>query len=340
MMVTLKELAHAAGLSVTTVSRALNNYDDVAEDTRVRVVRLASELGYHPNHIARSLQGTRVNALGLVIPQLVHRHVDTFWLEFIAGVTARCSDAGFDLVLCTGEDLHAEHVHYQRLVHTRRVDGVILCDVRVRDQRITFLRQNQAPFVAFGRVLGLDDFSWVDVDGTTGVRSAVEHLLQLGHRRIGYLGTPRAFSFTHFRHEGYFEALSAAGIGNDDRLVVEDLDALSDLQAIIQHLLALPEPPTALIACADFLAAGVLRVLRNLGITVPDDLSLIAFDDTPATQYTEPPLTAIRQNNYMIGNRIASVLIQQLQQEGQPPCHELIQPSLVVRQSTAAVSVG
>ncbi|MGH2389750.1 MAG: LacI family DNA-binding transcriptional regulator, partial [Chloroflexota bacterium] len=129
-MTTIKDVARAAGLSVTTASRALNNHDDVAAATRARVVRVASELGYHPNHIARSLQGMRVNTVGLVIPQLVHRYVDSFWLEFIAGVTSTCGDAEFDLVLCTGKDLPAEHAHYQRLVSSRRVDGVIVCDIR------------------------------------------------------------------------------------------------------------------------------------------------------------------------------------------------------------------
>ncbi len=338
-MTTIKDVARTAGLSVTTASRALNNHDDVASATRALVVRVASDLGYHPNHIARSLQGTRVNAVGLVIPQLVHRYVDSFWLEFIAGVTTVCGDAGFDLVLCTGKDLHAEHAHYQRLVRSRRVDGVIVCDIRVRDPRISYLRQSHAPFVAFGRVLGHDDFSWVDVDGASGVRTAVEHLLALGHRRIGYLGAPRAFSFTHFRHEGYLDALFAAGIPYDDRIVVEDLDVSSDPSEATRQFMALDEPPTALIACADFLAAGALRALRGLGIRVPEDMSLIAFDDTLVTQHTEPPLTSVRQDNQMIGSRVAAMLIQQLRGDGHPPSHELVPPSLIVRESTAAPRV-
>src|SRR5579872_5086648 len=164
-MATIKDVARAAGLSITTVSRALNNHDDVADETRARIAAIADQLGYHPSHLARSLQGTRAHAVGLVIPQLVHRYVDSFWLEFIGGVGTVCGDAGLDLLLCTGKDLHAEQANYQRLVRSRRVDGVILCDVRVRDPRITFLRHSHAPFVAFGRTLGHDDFSWVDVDG-------------------------------------------------------------------------------------------------------------------------------------------------------------------------------
>jgi LacI family transcriptional regulator len=337
-MATLKDVAREARLSVTTASRALNNYDDVAQDTRALVVRVAAELGYHPNHIARSLQGTRVNAVGLVIPQLVHRYVDSFWLEFIAGVTTACGDAGFDLVLCTGKDLHAEHAHYQRLVKSRRVDGVIACDIRVRDPRITFLRQSHAPFVAFGRVLGHDDYSWVDVDGALGVQAAVEHLLALGHRRIAYLGSPRAFSFTHFRHEGYLNALFAAGIAYDEELVVEDLGTQADPDPAVRALLALSKPPTAIIACADFIAMGALRALRGLGVSVPEEMSVVAFDDTLVTQHAEPPLTCIRQDNQMIGGLAATVLIQQLRDDRAGPTHELVPPTLIVRQSSAARS--
>jgi LacI family transcriptional regulator len=136
-MPTLKDVAREAGLSVTTVSRALNNHFDVAETTREHVVRVAAELGYHPNQSARSLQGTRANALGLVIPTLVHRYLDSFWLEFIGGVTSVCGEESFDLLLCAGKDLRDEYTQYQRLVNSRRLDGVIVCDVRVRDPRIT-----------------------------------------------------------------------------------------------------------------------------------------------------------------------------------------------------------
>jgi DNA-binding LacI/PurR family transcriptional regulator len=337
-MTSLKDVARVANLSVTTASRALNNHGDVAPSTRALVAQVASDLGYHPNHAARSLQGTRAHAIGLVIPLLVHRYVDSFWQEFIAGVTTVCGDAGLDLVLCTGKDLHAEQAHYQRLVRSRRVDGVILCDLRVRDPRITFLRQGPAPFVALGRTLGPDDFSWVDVDGAAGVRKAVAHLLDLGHRRIGYLGTQRAFSFSHFRHEGYMDALLGASIPYDEQLVYQDLDVRSDLEAPIRSLLALPDPPTALIACADFLATNALRALRTQDLRVPDDLSLIAFDDTLVTQHAEPPLTTLRQDNQAIGTAVAGLLIRQLREPDRPPEHTLLQPSLVIRGSSSQVA--
>lgn len=337
---TIKDVARAANLSITTASRALNNHSDVAANTREHVRQVANRLGYHPSHVARSLQGTRTDTIGLVIPQLLHRYVDSFWLEFIGGVSSACTSEHLDLLLTTGADLHAEHAHYQRLVRTRRVDGVILCDVRVRDPRISFLQASGARFVAFGRTLGHGHFSWVDVDGAEGVRLAIRHLLSLGHRRIAFLGTPRAFSFSHFRFEGYHDALLAAGVPLDEDLVIHDLDVSSDLDAALDRLFALPDPPTAMLACADSLAGAMLRALRGRSLQVPADLSLVVFDDTPTAQHAEPPLTAVRQDNQEIGRCAVALLIRQLRDPDPPPLHELIAPRLVLRHSTAAPALA
>jgi DNA-binding LacI/PurR family transcriptional regulator len=336
-MTTIKDVARAANLSVTTASRALNNHSDVAAATRARVAEVAERLGYHPNHTARSLQGTRTDTVGLVIPRLVHRYVDSFWLEFIGGVSAACTDAGLDLLISMADDLHGEHAHYQRLVRSRRVDGVILCDIRVRDPRIAFLRDSPAPFVAFGRMLGDADYTWVDIDGAAGVHQAMNHLLALGHRRVAFLGTDRDFSFSHFRHEGYLSALLAAGLRYDESLVIQDLAVGSDLEEPLDRLLALPSPPTAFLTCADFLASAALRSLRRRGLLVPEDCSLVAFDDTLITQHAEPPLSCIRQDNQAAGICAAKFLIRQLQDGLAPPTQQLLQATLIVRQSTAAV---
>jgi LacI family transcriptional regulator len=215
---------------------------------------------------------------------------------------------------------------------------VILCDIRVRDPRLTFLRARAAAFVTFGRALGDDGYSWVDVDGAAGLRLAVQHLLDLGHRRIAFLGTARDYSFSHFRFEGYVDALLAAGIPCDDHLIVQDLAVGADLDDRLARMLALPAPPTAIIACADFLAASALSTLRRLGKSVPDDVSLVAFDDTLITQHAEPPLTTLRQDNQAIGTAVAGLLIRQLREPDRPPEHTLLQPSLVIRGSSSQVA--
>lgn len=334
-MATIKDVARAADLSVTTVSRALNDHLDVAESTRAHVRSVAERLGYHPNHTARSLQGTRTNTIGLVIPQLMHRYVDSFWLEFIGGVTSVCSSAQLDLLISMGTSPAAEFEQYQRLVRSKRVDGVIVADVRLDDPRIRFLLHCNAPFVAFGRTLSGDDYPWVDVDGVAGLRLAVAHLLRLGHRRIAFLGTDRAFTFSHYRLLGYRQALSDAGLPGDERLVFQDLSLHSNFDAIVHNLLAMRPAATAIVAGADFLASGVLRHLRTRGLRVPDDISLLAFDDTLVTEHADPPLSCLRQDNRAIGERVARLLCARLQDADTDANHELIRPELVLRRSTA-----
>jgi LacI family transcriptional regulator/LacI family repressor for deo operon, udp, cdd, tsx, nupC, and nupG len=264
----------------------------------------------------------------------VHRQLDSFWLEFISGVSEACGEADYDLLLNTARDLLAERAHYARMVRSGRVDGVILCDVHVRDPRISFLQEVRAHFVAFGRTLGSDEYRWIDVDGAAGVREAVDHLIGLGHRHIAFLGTPREYSFSHFRHEGYLQALLHADIPYEEQLVYEDLDAGTPAGPVLERLFALAVPPTAVIACADFIAANVMRDLRRRGLHVPGDLSVVAFDDSVITQREEPPLTSIDQDVHALGARAAALLIRELGGDHQP-CRELVRPRLIVRGSTA-----
>ncbi len=151
--VTIKDVARQAGLSVTTVSRALNNYDDVAETTRVRVREVAAALDYHPSAFARNLQGSVANAIGLGIPNVLHRSYDMPWLEFIGGIGATCVEREVDLLVSTADVHDVDGQGFQRLVYERRVDGLIVCDIRRDDARIPYLHDRHLPFVAFGRAV-------------------------------------------------------------------------------------------------------------------------------------------------------------------------------------------
>ncbi len=336
-MATIKDVARDVGLSITTVSRALNNYDDVAETTRLRVQAVATRLDYHPNAAARSLQGSHTNTIGLVIPLALHRSYDAFWSEFIGGVAGTCARRGVDLLVSATDAPDAPDAleqGFQRLVRGHRVDGLLICDVRIADERIAYLQKCHLPFVAFGRTTGACAYSYVDVDGALGVARAMEHLLRLGHRRIAYLGVDPRFGFSHFRLAGYRTALTQARVGCDETLVRHGL-AEEDIPAALAALLNLPDPPTAILAAADILALAVLRAARAMGRAVPDDLSLIAFDDTLLVQHADPSLTAIGQPNRRLGEEGMTLLLERAAAPALPPVQRLIAPTLVVRQSTA-----
>lgn len=333
-MVTIKDVARDAGLSVTTVSRALNNHDDVAEETRARIQAVARRLDYHPNMVARSLQKNHANAIGLIIPLILHRQYDPFWLEFIGGMASACSARGSDLVVSAADAANGTGPGFQRLLRGRRVDGMVICDVRRSDPRIAQLQKHRLPFVAFGRTVGPQDYAFVDVDGGAGVGQAMEHLFRLGHRRIAYLGVDPDFGFSHYRLAGYRQALTRAGVAYDPELVAEGLTEVT-VPAAIRAMLALEDPPTAVFAAADFLALATLREAREAGLCVPLDLSLCVFDDSPLVQHAEPPLTTVSQPNQRLGEEAAALLLELVAHRGAPLMQRLVVPTLTIRGSTA-----
>jgi LacI family transcriptional regulator len=339
VMVTIKDIAREVGLSVTTVSRALSDHDDVSDATKTRIRAVAHRLDYHPNSAARSLQNSRSNALGLVIPLTLHRTYDAFWLEFIGGMAAVCAQTGFDLSLAAATGSPDVPETFRRWVRGRRVDGLVVCDVRIEDPRITYLTRHGVPFVAFGRTMGEADYSYVDVDGATGVLQAVLHLTRLGHRRIAYLGVDPAFGFSQFRLMGYQEALARAGLPYDPELVREGLtDATAPGAAA--RLCSMAKPPTAVFAAVDFLALDLLRSARSAGMSVPADLSIVVFDDNLPVQQAEPPLTAVSQPNRRLGEEAAGLLIDRVAHPNAPLVQRLIVPSLVVRSSSGPPPVA
>jgi LacI family transcriptional regulator len=339
MGATVRDIAKQVGLSVTTVSRALNDHSDVAPATKARIRAVADRLNYHPNAAARTLKMDRANALGLVVPLGLHRSYDPFWLEFIGGMAATCARHGVDLLLSATDGMENARTSFLRLVQGRRVDGLVVCDIRTEDSRVAWLQELEIPFVAFGRTVGEARYWYVDVDGAAGALGAMLYLIHLGHRRIAYLGLDPTFGFSHFRLAGYREALQRSAIPYDADLISEGLTE-ETAQRAVEAMLGLSNPPTALLASSDFVALAALRAARHAGLSVPRDLSVIAFDDNLAVQRVDPPLTAVGQPNRRLGEEAGELLLDQLRQPERGPFHRLIDPSLIIRSSTGPRTVG
>ncbi len=333
-MVTIKDVAREAGVSVTTASRGLNNHDDVAEATRNRVRDAASALGYHPNTAARSLQNRRANAIGLAIPLTLHRAQDPFWFSFIGGMASACAGRGMDLLVSEvqGRD---DGEAFHRLLRGQRIDGILICDIRCNDERIAVLQHHHFPFVAFGRTTGPHNYAYIDVDGEAGVVEAVEHLIELGHRSIAFLGIDPTFGFAHYRVTGYRKALERAGIMEDRCLIHEGLDEHT-VVPVLHALLNSRQRPTAVLAAADVLALATLKTARDHGLAIPRDLSVVAFDDSPIVHHADPALTAISQPNRRLGEEGAILLMDQVDHPDGPLVQRLITPTVIRRLSTAA----
>lgn len=329
----LRELSRHLGLSQTTVSRALGGYSDVSARTRARVVEAAERLGYSPNTSARRLASGRAGAIGLVVPLPKGQFSDPFFLELLAGIGERLGAEDLDLVVTAAPAGEAEMKAYDRLVRERRVDGIIVARTRARDPRIDFLRERDAPFVAYGRTEGALDYPYLDIDSEAGFAEATARLIGLGHRRIALINAPSTLFFARPRHDGYARALAEAGLPEDPALVVEGNMTEAGGAEAAARLFALPDRPTAVLAANDPTAIGVLRAARASDLPVPQALSVIGYDDLALSALSDPPLTTLAQPIREAGARLADMLLRRIAGMPAAQLQEIWPPRLVPRGS-------
>ncbi len=337
MPVTLKDIAERVGYSITTVSRALAGYDDVAESTRQLILKTAEEMGYRPNATARRLRTQRTDTIGFVIPTHGPRFSDPFFSELLAGIGNEAARWELDLLVSTRAPGTEEIKAYERMVTERRVDGLLVVRTRRQDPRIAYLLEQNFPFVAFGRSDLEADFPYLDVDGRRGMRELTEHLIALGHRRIGYISAPLDLMFASHRLEGYKDALREHAIPLDERLVLIGQLTEQSGYEVGKALLGRADPPTAVIACNDLMALGVISAAQSLGLRVGWDVAVAGFDDIPLAAHAQPPLTTVRQPIYEIGRRICRMLIRLLREGSLEEPHVILQPQLIVRESCGSI---
>jgi DNA-binding LacI/PurR family transcriptional regulator len=320
-MHTIHDVAKAAGVSITTVSRALNGHGDVNEKTRQRIVHIAKELGYRPNAAARNLRGKRMNTIAFS-PYLLHVGPELFFQEFIGMLAFGCFEHNLSLLVTLSNPEHSFPDIFQELASSGRVDGVILANIKPEDLRIPALQEVGLPFVAFGRTLNetASPYPFVDVDGKAGVSKLVTYLYTQGHRRIAYLSDALEASYVYFRLSGYQEALRAHNLLEDPRLLVTGLQSREDTTQAIVSLFTLPAEivPTAIITSSDRLALHVFSALRAQGKTIgkaEGQIAVASFDDLPFAPLIDPTLTTVHQPTTLLSKIALELLVSILKQE-------------------------
>ena len=335
MRITIRDVAKKLNLSITTVSRALDGYDDVAEETRQLIIQTAHEMGYVPNQAARQLRRRRSDTIGYILPAETPRFSDPFFAEFTAGLGDEASVHGFDLLVSTASPgSQAERQAYERWVHGLKVDGIVLNHMHLRDWRVQYLAQAQFPFVTLERSLDPYDYPSVEVNGRYWFRVLIDHLVSLGHQRIAYIGASPDLKIQADRLDGYRDGLQSHGLAFDAELVVEgDLTSEGGYLAG-EHLLTLTNPPTAITCVDDMTAIGVLHAARERGWTVGQNLAVAGFDGIEGFEHTQPPLTTINQPVYRIARRLVQMLAAQITGKPLEEKRVQIEPVLEIRQST------
>ena len=337
--VSIQDIAQAAGVSHATVSRALRDSPLISVEVRQNIQRLANEMGYTPNAVAQSLKGQRSNTIGLVVTSIA----DPFYGRLVRGVDEAAKQAGVDVFLGVSYNNAEQELAVIESFHRRRVDGIITASSRLTDEHLDRLRRMDVPIVLINRQSegDFEQFHTVQVDSYGGARQAVAHLLALGHSGIAYLGATNRPQSNRERMQGYCDAMQAAGIAIQDGWIQEappERRSYSDDVADGQTLMleALRAGITAAFCYNDMYAIGALMTCRDLGITVPGQVSIVGFDDVELAQYVTPPLTTVHQPKLRLGQLAMEMLLSLM--EDQPVEDQLVPLELMVRCSTAAAS--
>jgi LacI family transcriptional regulator len=340
---TIRELARLSGVSIGTVSRALNGYADVNPATRERIVRLAEELDYTPSASARTLVTQRSHVVGVFLdtgeghPDLQH----PFFHEVLVGVQDTAGGQGFDLLLFATEQPgngYGRHNYVKRCRH-HNVDGVILMGVDHNDEEVRRLTASTIPTIGVDVQLTGRATSYVCSDNLAGGQLAVDHLVELGHRRIAILHGPTDTLAGLDRLKGSRQALQRAGLAYRDEYVVQGDFYVDSGHEATARLLALDEPPTAIVAASDLMAVGAIRAAAERGLSVPGDLSVVGFDDIMLAAHLQPGLTTLRQDKAGLGAAAARALLAMTSSpaNGSPedPAPTTLPVQLVTRGTTA-----
>jgi len=334
---TIKDVAERASVSTATVSYVLNGTGTVTEATRQRVLAAAAALNYQPNHAARSLR-SHSRTLGLVLPAGAVRLSDPAMAELVDGLASAAVARGYYLLLASAGAERPEEQIGEQLLRSGRVDGLVLLDLRVDDTRVRNLLGLGAPMVCAGPPQAGQGCPCVGLDSYGGARSATAHLLSLGHRRIAQNAPPSNLAESELFHQGYADAMAEAGAELDPSYTVESGATQDDGMAAMQELLALPEPPTAVFAASDTLAIGAMHALRDAGVQVGSQISLVGCGDAPLAAHTHPALTTLRAPRHALGVALADRLIAQVEHRKATAGDAVLSLQLIIRRSTAPPS--
>jgi LacI family transcriptional regulator len=306
----LKLLARSLGLSITTVSRALDGYSDVAPATRERVQAAAQAMNYRPNPAARSLRRRKAEAVAVTLPTEPGQFGPPIFLNMLAACGQRLAEEGLDLMLLPTAGRAGEMDTYRRLLDGRRTDAVIVVRTRLEDERVGFLKERGIPFVTHGRTARSEEHAFIDGDGEAGFRDAARQLVASGHRRIAHIAAPQDLTFAHLRRKGWLAALEEVGSSEPLEYTAQPTEA-GGYEAT-QWLLQQGAPPTALLCATDSMAIGALSALRERGLAAGRDIAVIGHDNLPSAAFTDPPLSSMEIAAPDVGRQLAEMLIARL----------------------------
>lgn len=328
---TLEDIAKKAGVSRSTVSRVVNDHQNISDAVRARVLKVIEETGYRPNAAARTLASQRSFMIGLVLPQTVSSlFTDPFYPQLLKGISLACNQYDYTLALFLVSSEEDEHKILTRVTNTSLLDGVLVQAGHQGDQSIIgHLIDVGMPQVVIGRPVRSDNVSFVDIDNITATNNAVTYMIRLGYKRIATITGPLKSTAGIDRRDGYLKALVERGIKVDPQMIAEgdftEQGGYLAMQTLLNHR------PEAVFAASDTMAVGAIRAIQGIGLNVPEDIAVVGFDDIPISTLSDVQLTTVRQPVNRLGSHAVELLIDLIEHGTQPPRHIILNSQLVVR---------
>jgi len=328
MAVTLKDIAERAGVTSATVSMVINNKPNISEATRKKVMKIAAELNYYPNVIARGLATRKSNSIGVIVPNLA----SSFVVRILQGIKSTNRDIKYTVQLfdTIGQNENESQL-FQRLARERRIDGVVLIGTTESDEQLQVFRDESVPCILVARYI--DFLDSVSVDNRQGSRDATDYLISKGHQRIACVIARMDNLPTEDRLEGYKMSLGKHGIAFDESLVFEvptdDMSCGIDVFSGIQRAGA----SAVFVPAGDMVAIGIIKQAKNAGFSVPEQLAVVGFDDLPAAEVIEPMLTTVRQPKLEMGDHAINMIVDKIEGRESGIKHKELPTKFIVRES-------
>ncbi len=335
MSVTIKDVAKLASVAPSTVSRVIADSPRISEKTKLKVKKAMDELGYHPNFIARSLANQATQVLGIILPGSGGVFFQNpFFPTVLRGLSEGAHDKQYALQLTTGQTDDELFDNVVQMVQGGRVDGVVVLFSRMDDPILMYLQERDFPFVLIGKPFkDVEQITHVDNDNFRASKDATEYLIQQGHDQIAFVGGDLQLVVTVERLLGYEKALREANISLRDEFIIHEVFLREGGQEAVNELMELTERPTALVVADDLMALGVVHTLNEMGIQIPEDLSIISFNNVLLAELSKPPLTSVDINIFDLGYEATKNLIQMIENPKEPKKRIIIPHHIVERSS-------
>lgn len=337
-VVTINDVAEKAGVSISTVSRALNNYSDINEKTRQRVVNIAEQLGYKPSPIARSLGASKYFRLGILVEDYDLDRSNQFVFEVLMSFKNSVTKHGYEMILLTTTSDMQKSKNLAQLFQEKQIDGAFIMGLKMTDEYYKQLSTLKYPCVLFDYDVSNPCVSGIGVNNLKGAFLAVEHLIAQNHGRIGFINGSKEALVSFERLDGYYLALNRYGIPVDQSLIMNADFSHEGAERAAKELIQRNPDLTAIFCASDIMAIGAMNMLEAMGINVPDDISVVGFDDIYLAQLVKPKLTTVRQDREKIGEIAANILVNLLSEQRMG--RVMLEPELIVRESTRKLEIG